>query len=285
MPNQSNFRNDVVNQTDSRFLASRVVRIPTEQILLEEIPASFGYDEEDNVEFHFYTANSNLLVTSIVTKLSDQTTKLQVVAYDDGTYKTYLQIDFTKLMIDKNTTVVPGDYKVSINLFSDEIGSYDDRVLTISEISPSRTELEVFFNNSFDEVALAKNDRLRREFILDSFPRADAIGVMKKILQDGITSQNDFEGLTANNIINNIDIENVQSTESTIGRLKTLELEDRFRTAINEYLPKLFEKIREQIVIGDERVQSDELELFIRDEIKRTFQELQVSMDTRVSLT
>jgi len=285
MPNQSNFRNSITTQTDVRFLASRIVRIPTEQILLEEVPASFGYDAQDNVELHFYTARSNLLVTSIVTKLSDEVVKLHIVGYDDGTYKTYLQIDFTKLLVSKNTTIVPGDYKVSINFFSDEIGSYDNPVLAISEISPSRTEVEVYFTNATDEVNIAQNGRLISEFINEGFSKAEAIGVMKKVLQDGVTSGNDFEGLTANNIIENIEIPQVQTTEDTIGRLETLQIDEQFKNALNQYLPNLFEKIREKIVIGDERVQSNELEQFIRDELKVTLEQLQVSLDPRVTIS
>lgn len=284
MPNQSNFRSSLT-QSDVRFLASRIVRLPTEQILLEEVPASFGYDAEDNVELHFYTARSNLLVTSIITKLSEEIVKLHIVGYDDGTYKTYLQIDFTKLLVDKNTTIVPGDYKVSINFFSDEIGSYDNPILAISEISPSRTEIEVYFTNSTDEVKIAQNDTLIREFINEGFSKAEAIGVMKKVLQDGVTSGNDSEGLTANNIVNNIEIPSVQTTESTIGRLETLGIDQQFKDAVNAYLPNLFEKIREKIVIGDELVQSDELEQFIRDEIKITLEQLQVSLDPRVTIS
>lgn len=284
MPNQSNFRSSLT-QSDVRFLASRIVRLPTEQILLEEVPASFGYDAEDNVELHFYTARSNLLVTSIITKLSEEIVKLHIVGYDDGTYKTYLQIDFTKLLVDKNTTIVPGDYKVSINFFSDEIGSYDNPILAISEISPSRTEIEVYFTNSTDEVKIAQNDTLIREFINEGFSKAEAIGVMKKVLQDGVTSGNDSEGLTANNIVDNIEIPAVQTTESTIGRLETLGIDQQFKDAVNAYLPNLFEKIREKIVIGDELVQSDELEQFIRDEIKITLEQLQVSLDPRVTIS
>lgn len=284
MPNQSNFRNDVSTPTDSRFLASRIVRLPTDQILLEEIPASFGYDAQDNVEIHFYTAKNNVLVASFVTPLSDNVIKLHIVGYDDGTYKTYLQIDFTKLLVDKNTTVVPGDYKVSINFFSDEIGSYDKKILAISEISPSRTEVEVYFTNSVDEVTVGENNKLIREFVFESFSKAEAIGVMKKILQDGVTSGNDYEGLTANNIIENIEIDQVQSVQTTVDRLDRLGLTNNFKDSLNSYLPKLFEKIREKIIIGDEKVQSYELEQFIRQELAVTIEQLQVLMDTRVTI-
>jgi hypothetical protein len=293
MPNQNNFRNEVISRTESRFLASRIVRFPQDGVLLEEIPASFGYDYEDNVELHFYTAKSNTLVQSLVTKLSDGFVKLHIVGYDDGTYKTYLQIDFTRLFTELPTNIstvkniivmIPGDYKVSINFFSDEIGNYNNKVLTISEISPSRTEIETYFNNSFNEVAIDTNDRLLYEFVTDSFIKADAIGVMKKILKDGVESGNDAEGLTANNIIQNINVNQIQTQEQTINKIQRLGLEPQFVNAINAYLPKLFEKIREEIVIGDELVQADELENFLEVEIKQTIQEIQTMLDSRISI-
>lgn len=294
MPNQNNFRNQVVSRVESRFLASRIVRFPEDNVLLEEIPASFGYDYEDNIELHFYTAKSNTLVQSVITKISDGFVKLHIVGYDDGTYKTYLQIDFTKLFTELPTSVptskniivmIPGDYKVSINFFSDEIGSYNNKILTISEISPSRTEIETYFNNSFNEVAIDTNSRIRREFISDSFTRADAIGVMKKVLTDGVETRNDAEGLTANNIIQNITVNEIQTREETINKIQRLGLESQFVNAINSYLPKLFEKIREEIVIGDELVQSDELEEFLRVQVEKTIQEIEASLDARISIS
>ena len=285
MPNQSNFRSEVISKIESRFLASRIVRFPTDQILLEEVPASFGYDPQDNVELHFYTIRGNTLITSIITKLADEVVKLHIVGYDDGTYKTYLQIDFTKLLVDKNITVVPGDYKVSINFFSDEIGSYDNKILAINEISPSRTEVEIYFTNTFDEVTLYNNRELIREFVDEGFSKAEAIGVMKKILNDGIESGNDSEGLTANNIIQNIEITGLQTQQSSIDRLNTLGLNTQFRDAINNYLPSLFEKVREKIVIGDELVQSSELEQFITEEVDKTVEQLSVGMDARVKIS
>lgn len=284
MPNQDNYRSDVTNTTQSRFLASRIVKLPGEPILFEEVPASFGYDAEDNIEIHFYTKRANTLITSFTTKLSDGVVKLHIVSYDDGTYKTYLQIDFTKLFEINARAIVPGDYKVTINFFSDEIGSYDDRILTISEISPSKTELEVIFNNSIDEVTTQNNAKLASEFIYPSFTKAEAIGVMKKVIKDGVELNDDAEGMTGNNITENMTISGIQTIESTMGRLQTMELDQHFKDALNEYLPKLFEKIREEIVIGDERVQSYELETFLRSELQRTLEQLQVSLDTRIKI-
>lgn len=285
MPSQPNYRNQVLNQTQPRILASRIVRVPTEEILLEEIPASFGYDEQDNVELHFYTARSNQLVVSIVTKLSDNIVKMHVVGYDDGTYKTYLQIDFTKLFVDKNRGIAPGEYKLTINFFSDEIGSYNDRVLSVTKISPSRTEVEVAFNNNLsDPVTYRSNDDLLREFIVPSLTKPDAIGVMKKLLKDGVETESDFEGITANNVFNNIEIGNVQTVNSTVTRLQTLGLEQQVKDAINSYLPTLYETIREKIVKGDERLQKSELMALFREEMQKTIKTLATSVDRRIEL-
>lgn len=285
MPRQRNFRNQVINRPESRFLASRLVRVPNDEILLQELPASFGYDEQDNIELHFYTARTNVLITSIVTKISEQIVKLHIVGYDDNSYKTYLQIDFTKLLTDKNTTIIPGDYLLTINLFSDEIGSYENRILSIAEISPSRTEVELVINNSTDDVTRAQNDTLLAEFVSDSFTKADAIGVMEKVLKTGVQTGDTSEGINGENVIAEIPIEfSPRNRAATVDRLDRLGLTEPLRLALDAYIPKLFEKIREQIVIGDERVQVDELAELLNNELAATIEELRVTVDPRINL-
>jgi hypothetical protein len=71
MPNQRNFRSDITTVTEPRFTASRIVKSYDEGVLLEELPASFGFNELDNIEVHFYTLSSNSLVLSTVINLQD----------------------------------------------------------------------------------------------------------------------------------------------------------------------------------------------------------------------
>lgn len=290
MPNQNNFRSDVLTKTDPRFLASRIVSYPEEGVLFEELPGSFGYDAEDNVEFHFYNTIDNTLILSTVTKLSDQVVKLHIVGYEDGTYKTYLQIDFTKLFEVNNLTLLPGDYKLTMNFFSDEIGSYSDRRLTLLQISPSRSEVELIFNNDFQGIVTEReNDRLLREFLQKSFNKTDAIGILEKTLKSGVQLNNDFEGVTANNIARNIETAPNQTFQQTIGRLEVAGLNQDFLNRINELLPKLFEIAREEIIIkvkgGDERIQEDELMEVIGKVVRENISQLQQSVDRRIVVT
>lgn len=284
MPNQSNFRSSI-EKNDPRFLASRIVKFPEETILLEEVPASFGYDAQDNIELHFYTYPDNILVTSTVSVLTDEIVKMHIVQYQDGSFKTYLQIDFTKLFIDKKTTLAPGDYRVAINFFSEEIGSYTNRILSFSQISPSRTEVELVFNNETDEVIAAENARLYREFILKSFNKPDAVGIMEKVFKSGITLQNDKEGVTANTSISKIEQVTNQTLVNTLGRMQTIKIDQKFKDDLNTYIKNLFQILREEIVIkGDERLQEDELRKLIFEVVKSNVAKLQQAVDRRIQV-
>lgn len=290
MPNQINFRSDVTTKTEPRFLASRIVSYPEEGVLSEELPGSFGYDNEDNVELHFYSITNNSLILSVVSQLQDDALKLHIVAYTDGTYKTYLQMDFTKLFEINNLMLLPGDYRVTINFFSDEIGSYRDRRLSINQISPSRTEVELFFNNEYQgEIVQQENSELLREFLQKSFNRSDAVGVFEKTFKSGVQLNNDTEGVTASNIIENIETVPDQNFADTIARLQSANLIENFLQRITEFVPKLFEIAREEIIIkgsnGDERIQEDEMLIIVRKVVKENMHQLQESVDRRIIVT
>jgi hypothetical protein len=212
MPNQANFRSNITTQTEPRFTASRIVSNPSELILFEEVPASFAFDAQDNVEVHFYTIPGNQLLLSATVTLNDEVVKSHIVAYNDNSYKNYIRIDFTKLFVDKNLILVPGDYRLVLNFFSDEIGSYTDRRLTIDTISPTRTEVQLTFNNVIDEVTRRENQYLLKEFVEPSFTKADAVGVAEKIFKSGVELDDSTEGVTADTIVENIEIPEINQT-------------------------------------------------------------------------
>ncbi len=284
MPNQNNFRSNVTDRTEPRFTASRIVRFPEEGILLEEVPASFGYDLQDNIEFHFYTIPENTLSVSIVSNILEEIVKEHIVSYQDATFKNYLQIDFTKLLVDKNIIVIPGDYRLVMNFFSDEIGNYFNRNLSFNRISESATEVELFFNNSVDEVSLRENLDTLREFVLKSFNKPDAVGVTEKIFKSGVETNDPTEGLLSVNIIPNVDgAVPGQTFENTIQRIDNIGLREIFETQLNSFLPVLFEKIREEIIIkGDERIQEDEMREFIGNMVLKYITKLQEVLDSRI---
>jgi hypothetical protein len=305
MPNQQNFRSDVTTPTDSRFNASRIVRVPEEAILLEEIASSFAFDSEDNVEVHFYTIPGNQLILSANIGLNDGIIKSHVVSYADNTYKNYIRIDFTKLFVDKKLILVPGDYRMVLNFFSDEIGSYFDRKLTLETITDSRTEVQLVFNDTADEVDRQENLNLLREFVEKSFNKTDAVGVAEKIFKSGVLTDQqiqaevDFtgenieggdipeEGVTADTIVENIEIQDIDQTyENTIARIDRLDLRASFNTQLNNFLLELYNFIREEIVInGDDRIQEDQYQEIIRKVVTDKIQILREIMDNRIKIS
>lgn len=289
MPNQNNFRNDVTTITDTRFLASRIVRFPQETVLLEEVPASFAFDGDDNIEFHFYTTPGNVLLTSVVATLADNIIKSHIVSYNDGTFKSYLQINFTELFVLNNLVLIPGDYRVVMNFFSDEIGSYTDRRLFITTISPSRTEIEVQFNNESSAQNITINDRLYTEFILPSFNKTDTVGLVQKIFRAGVETLDSSEGILADNIYTNISIPELgltQSPENTLDRIARIQQTSNFTNAINDFLPTLVALIQEEIVVnGDDRIQVEELMPIIEEVVLLQIGKLQATVDTRIQIS
>jgi hypothetical protein len=286
MPNQANYRSDITTNIDPRFSASRIVRFPDESILSEEIPASFAYDQQDNLEIHFYTIPGNQLLLSTTVVINDAIIKSQIVKYSDNTYKNYIRIDFTKLFVDKNLILIPGDYKMVLNFFSDEIGSYPNRILTIDTISPSRTEVQLTFNNTTDAPTRTENQRLADEFVQESFNKSDAVGVAEKIFKSGVELDDSTEGLTADVVVSNIDTVEGQTYATTIGRIDKLNLRESFDEQLNIFLVELYSFIREEIVInGDERIQQNEYEIFIREVVKNKIYSLQSKLDSRIKIS
>lgn len=287
MPNQNNFRSDVTNTQEIRYSASRIVRVPEELILFEEVPASFAFDREDNVEIHFYTIPANQLITSTVVKVDEEIVKSHILAYQDNTYKNFIRFDITKLFVDKNLVLIPGDYRMVMNFFSDEIGSYNDRRLTIETISTSRTEVELTFNNTRDDIIKEENIYLAKEFVDPSFNRPDAVGVAEKIFSSGVQLNDSGEGITAEVVVENIEVEEIQQTYvNTVARIDRTGIREHFDQKINEFLPELYKFIREEIVINsDERIQQEEYKEIIKKIVEEKIINLRQIMDPRIKVS
>lgn len=285
MPNQANFRSNITAKTEPRFTASRIVSNPSELILFEEVPASFAFDAQDNVEVHFYTIPGNQRLLSTTVTLNDEIIKSHIVSYADNSYKTYIRIDFTKLFVDKNLVLVSGDYRMVLNFFSDEIGSYTDRRLTIDTISPTRTEVQLTFNNIVDEITRREDAYLLREFVELAFNKTDAVGVAEKIFKSGVQLDDSTEGVTVDTIVENIAIPEINQTyENTMARIDRLNLRESFDAQVNDFLLELYSFIREEIVInGDDRIQQDDYEQFIRSVVENKIRFLYQAIDSRIS--
>jgi hypothetical protein len=281
MPNQSNYRSDIINKTEPRFLASRIVQVPEDGVLNEQLPGSFGYDVDDVVELHFYTHPGNTLLFSTTIELNiTDVLKVHNVEYGDGTFKNYLRVDFTKLFEEKNLILVPGEYRLVINLFSNEIGGYQNRNLVIEEVSNNRTEVQLRFRNPATVVELEKNKRDIREFVLPSFPKKVATLVAEQILRSGVTNNDPVQGLLYENIVERA---NAISRERV--RRLGAATEQQIRENINQYILNIYEIVREELIIsGDARIQLDEffelVSAAVDDEIKQL-----VNTDGRISIT
>lgn len=300
MPNQNNFRSNIVNNTEPRFLASRVVKSLNEGILFEQIPASFGYEPTDYIEVHFYTKQTNSLILSTTIAASDaDILKSHVVSYPDGTLKNYIRIDFTELFKRKQLILIPGDYKLVLNFFSNEIGDYNNKKMYIDVISNDRTEIQIAFrdnidsNGNIDANLIANNDKLLYEFVEKGFDKVNAVGAAEKIFLSGVQTENSDEGLTYDNIVGNIYVARTtpnedQTVENTIDRIENLgeNVIQQFEQEINNFLPKLFETVREEIIInGDKRIQEEEFKKIIDDAIRLRLNELQAAIDSRIELS
>lgn len=286
MPNQNNFRSDVTTKTDPRFTASRIINIPDTTILNEEVPASFAFDKDDNIEIHFYSIITNQLILSTLVNLNDAIVKSHIVSYDDGTFKNYIRIDFTKLFVDKDLILVPGDYRMVLNFFSNEIGAYNNRKLNIDVISDSRTEVQVSFADTVDDVSLQENLYLLKEFVEKGFNKSDAVGTAEKIFKSGVELNDSSEGLTAENIEENIETPAANQTiEDTLNRIDTIGLRQIFDQQLNNFLLELFKFIREEIVInGDDRIQESEFQEVIRSVVTKNIGEMRRVLDTRIQV-
>ncbi len=225
----------------------------------------------------------------MITTLNDDSLKLHIVQYSDGSYKTHLQIDFTKLFAINNVVIVPGDYRVAFNFFSDEIGGYGDRRLNIAKISSDRTEVELAFNNETEAKNIQENDRLFREFVYKGFNRTDAAGIIQKIFEQGVELDDPSEGVHVENVEQNLNVPEKginQTKQDTIDRIQSLGMKEKFDQQVNEYIYNLFEKIQEEIIIkGDDRVQRDEMYTIIEKIVKENIGQLQVVVDSRIKVS
>jgi hypothetical protein len=287
MPNQLNYRTDLRTKTDPRYTVSRIISTQDNTILNEEVPASFAFDKDDNIEMHFYTLVSNELLLSVITRIDEGIIKSHIVSYSDGSYKNYIRVDFTKLFEDKEIILIPGDYRMVLNFFSNEIGSYDDRILNLDIISDSRTEVQLSFNNVIDNISLAADAYLLKEFVEKAFNKADAVGIAEKIFVSGIELNDDLEGVTANNVTDNIEIPPINQTrENTIDRMDRIGLLETFQQQLNSFIPELYKFIREEIVInGDDRIQESEFKELIQLVIRGKIHQFISLVDSRIQVS
>jgi hypothetical protein len=174
MANQQNYTTNVSTYTNAtKFNASRIIGDMRDNLLEIEIPSKFDVDnyQDKFVELHVYSlADNQLIYSTILDNIVSDALKVNTITYDDGSKRSLLFIDFSKI----STFDFPvGRYSVTLNFFSKEIGSHDDRPLVVNKISPSRTEIELLPNP--ENIVTAYN------FVLPAITTEWVLDAMKQI--------------------------------------------------------------------------------------------------------
>jgi hypothetical protein len=284
MPNNYNYRSSVPSTTT--FSVSRIAREPTDVILVQTLPAGFAFDAQSNIELHFYNQPTNTLLLSLVVEPADlrEILKSHVVSYDDGSLRNYIRIDFTRLFELKQTLLVPGDYKVVMNFFANEIGDYFNRNLTIEQISDSRTEVELAFAGVQDQVDVVNANNLLREFVDPSFEKPIAVGVAEKVFFSGVDLGDSSEGITYDGLPDTITTspESLEDVSNRLGRVSS-QLQTEFEQQVNAAIQNIYTRVKEDIIqFGDFRIQREELDIFIRSAVEKEITALQNLVDSRI---
>jgi len=171
MPNQENYV-ELIPSNPQAFPVSRIAESGNDiDIIQGRIPGQFGFDVDDNIEMHFYDT-ANRLVGSVVVPISTGIISARTILLPDGITDEKVVIDMTRVQKELGLLIPPGTYSVTLNLFSDEIGSYTNPKMIIEEVSPSRTELRLGFTNTFTQTEQSE----LFEFVEPSVPRVVAAG-------------------------------------------------------------------------------------------------------------
>lgn len=173
MSNQSNYV-QIIPSNPQAFSVSRIAESENDtDIILGREPGLFGFSEDDNIEMHFYDYSSRL-VGSVIIPVSTKIISAKTILLPDGSTDEKVIVDMTRVQKELGLIIPPGTYTVSMNLFSNEIGSYTNPKMIIEEVSPSRTELRLGFATTFTQTEQVE----LFEFVQPSVPRIIAAGLV-----------------------------------------------------------------------------------------------------------
>lgn len=148
MANQNNFKTDVTLRSPKR-LASRVFTNYLDNLLELQVPAMVP--EQFDVEISLYSLSDNSLVyNSVFPSSEDGVFSIKALKYNDQSVRRMLFIDFSKTTIPFGG--ITGRYQIVINFFAREVGNLTTQKLWLSQVSPSRTELELQVLPEYNDV-------------------------------------------------------------------------------------------------------------------------------------
>ena len=277
MPRQPNYGELIPLKPQSKAMSRIADSELDTDILQARVPAGFGFDYTDNIELHFYDSQNNLVNTTIIPVASGMVS-VRSISLPDGGIEEKVIIDMARVQTELGLFLMPGTYTVTINLFSDEIGSYGNKKLTIEEISPSRTELRLGFNVRYTDTESSE----LCEFIEPSLPRVVAVGTICSIVGHNeaelITQENEPPQTQTQMFITDVNVEleslvpTIQSELTTIESALPTELNDTIAIA-GEYVYEEFVKLLETTLTSKtfDRLQKNELDVLIEQAVANAF--------------
>lgn len=150
MANQENFKTDVISESKrySKYTVSRIIENLSDNLLQLEAPADFPVELSGyGVQLSVYSLEDNSIIYE--TYLSNDDTPgvltTETFWYDDNSVRKLLFVDFSKV-IGLNLPI--GQVSITLNFFKNEVGSFNNQVLKVNNISVTRQEVELELTNT-----------------------------------------------------------------------------------------------------------------------------------------
>jgi len=243
---------------------------------------------------HFYDAANNL-VGSVVVPVSTGIVSGKTILLTDGTVDEKILIDMTRVQQELGLIVPPGNYTVSINFLSNEIGDYTNPKMIIEEVSPSRTELRLGFVNTVTQTEQSE----LYEFVQPSVPRVIAAGLVADTL--GVNQQGtgieideelaallDTSRTEIQKFINSVLFEIEQVNPSIIAQLADLQPEapDYLNLTIEYLVGSIYDEMVSLLSLTKntkqfDRLQEDELTVLVTQAIDNVLKDVNLNLYTQ----
>lgn len=141
MANQQNYVTDIQTTatTYDKFTVSRIVDNPLNSLVEVELPPSIPTNQPFEVEISLYSIYDNALVFYDKIPNSDAIILQRYVYNNDGSIRTLLFFDFAAV----DLALPDGRFQAVFSFLVPVIGNSDVSPLMITNISPSRTELQL----------------------------------------------------------------------------------------------------------------------------------------------
>ena len=174
MANQSNFKTDisVISKSYTKYTLSRIIENLSDNLLETELPAEFPSTLNDvAVQISIYSLFDNSLIYADTISNDTEYTPIYInkFIYQDNSSRNLLYVDFAQL---PNLFLPTGTYQVTFDFYVNEIGSYDERNLKVTKISPSRYEVELEHTNptpeNLEEVQKFVEHGINAKWVLDA---------------------------------------------------------------------------------------------------------------------